>query len=176
MDVKVLILLHQGLVTLIRMDVIHPFCVGHHVIVHLNALVFFIKTNAKKKKKKITKTTHGHMVTENEFSCRNFKNWKFSIIKPMTIETCLLPFLRQLHIFGHYLCGNQIISITKLCWVIKTITCIPIHFFFGSAWVLCCLTSNDCHIHWKGRVKPLWVFEVLNCPILHLQLVLNFIL
>jgi hypothetical protein len=134
------------------------------------------KPTLKNLNKKITKATHGRMVIENEFSCCNYNNWKFSIIKPTTTKTCWSPFLGQLNIFGHHLCGDQIISITKLCWVLKTITCIPIHFFFGNMWVLCCLTSNDSHIPWKRKVKPLWMFEVLNCLLWHLQLVLNFIL
>jgi hypothetical protein len=90
---------------------------------------WFCSLRRTQKKIIFTKATHGRMVTEKEFSCRNQNNWKFSIIKPTTTETCLLPFLRQLNIFGHHLCGDQIISITKLWWVLKTITCIPIQLF-----------------------------------------------
>jgi hypothetical protein len=68
MDVKVLTLLHQGLAMFVKMDMIHPFRVGHHVIIHLNALVLFIKTNAKRKII-FTEAAHGHMVIKNEFSC-----------------------------------------------------------------------------------------------------------
>ncbi len=92
MDMKVLTLLHQGLAKLIRMDMIHPFCVGHHVIIHLNALVLSIKMNAKKKSI-FTRVAHGHMVTKKEFSCHNYNNQKFSIIKPTTTETCWPPFM-----------------------------------------------------------------------------------
>ncbi len=89
-----------------------------------------------------------HMATKNEFNHYMFGDQTFLV--SITMTTKKLP---------------NLVLVTTLCWVIKIKTCIP-----NSHFPLKCVGFVLFNKQWlpynlEGRVKPLWVLEVLNCHI-----------
>jgi len=158
-----------------------PFCVNCHVSVYLDTLVLFVRTDTRKYSFSL-RLPFGCMATKNELGCCNHDDQKLLISKRMVTENFWSSNLQQLKIFSyHWKFSISILVMTKFFWLpfFWWSNCFTnfvlgnknwsmhskVIFSFEVCWALCCLTSNDCHIPWEGGVKPLWVFEVLDCHI-----------
>lgn len=102
----------------IKTNLMWPFCIRHHIDVHLDTLVAFVRTDAQK-----NLITHGLpllcMATKNEFNCHRIDDWKFLVV----IFDCQLS-INTIN-FGHHPMILIALMVTKTHFQSKNFGCHP---------------------------------------------------